>query len=308
MFFKAAHQGKNNAWRYIVGFLVLIALHIIGSIPLGIVLSIAAVRGADVLLFQETLDFSVIGISNNTGFVLMMVPFLTSMLGMLFIIPRLHFRPLGLFISAFNKVRWERVFFAILLWLIMLIVTELIFMIIQPDNYELIFDLKKFIPLLFLTFLLIPMQAGFEELALRGYLMQGIGMLGGYKWIPLLITSILFGLLHSMNPEIEKFGFWYTMPYYIGFGLFLGAIAIMDKGIEIPMGIHVINNIYGSLFITFSGSALQTPAIMKMKEYNIQWSMVSFLIAAVIFLYIAAKRYNWPAWKKLIENLPSQDQ
>ena len=56
--------------------------------------------------------------------------------------------------------------------------------------------------------------------------MQGFGLLAKNRWFPLIVTSALFGLMHIMNPEVEKMG-PIIMVYYIGTGLFLGIITLM---------------------------------------------------------------------------------
>ncbi len=57
-----------------------------------------------------------------------------------------------------------------------------------------------------LVILLLPIQTSAEEYLFRGYLMQGIGIISGNRWLPLILTSLAFGLMHYANPEIAKFG------------------------------------------------------------------------------------------------------
>jgi len=84
-----------------------------------------------------------------------------------------------------------------------------------------------------------------------------------------------------------------TYPYYFGFGLFLGLITVLDNGLEIPLGIHAVVNIYGATLVTYPSSTIQTPAVYSMKEYDPQLMMVMFIIVAVIFMIVAAKKYKW---------------
>jgi membrane protease YdiL (CAAX protease family) len=48
--------------------------------------------------------------------------------------------------------------------------------------------------------------------------MQGFAAMVKNRWFPLIMTSILFGLMHSFNPEVKEFGFFTMMPQYIAFG------------------------------------------------------------------------------------------
>ena len=81
--------------------------------------------------------------------------------------------------------------------------------------------------------------------------------------MPLLVTSVLFGLMHAANPEVEKMGF-IIMLYYIGTGLFLGILTLMDEGLELALGFHAANNLIGALLLTSDWSALQTNSLLKM--------------------------------------------
>ena len=47
--------------------------------------------------------------------------------------------------------------------------------------------------------------------------MQGIGILARNRWAPLLITSLIFGLMHYFNPEVSEYGAAVMLPQYIWF-------------------------------------------------------------------------------------------
>jgi uncharacterized protein len=80
--------------------------------------------------------------------------------------------------------------------------------------------------------------------------------------------AVLFGLLHGVNPEIEAFGFRTMMVYYIGMGLFLGWITLKSAGLELAIGLHIANNLYASLMITFPESAIPSPALFSLREFD----------------------------------------
>ena len=72
--------------------------------------------------------------------------------------------------------------------------------------------------------------------------------------------SVVFGLLHGLNPEIEKLGY-IALVFYIGTGLFFGIVSLMDEGIELAMGMHAVNNILAALFVTTDWTVFQTEAL-----------------------------------------------
>jgi membrane protease YdiL (CAAX protease family) len=82
------------------------------------------------------------------------------------------------------------------------------------------------------------------------------------KFTPLIITSLIFGTMHIMNPEVEKMGYL-ILVYYIGTGMFLGVITLMDEGMELALGFHAANNLIGALLVTSDWSAFQTYSIFK---------------------------------------------
>ena len=65
--------------------------------------------------------------------------------------------------------------------------------------------------------------------------MQGLGVLAKNRWLPLIFTSTLFGLMHIANPEIGKLGYM-LMVHYIGTGFLLGIMTLMDEGLELALG------------------------------------------------------------------------
>ena len=46
-------------------------------------------------------------------------------------------------------------------------------------------------------------------------------------------------------------------------GFFLGAITLMDEGLELALGWHYANNLTAALFVTADWTALQTDSIYK---------------------------------------------
>ena len=173
------------------------------------------------------------------------------------------------------------------------------------QKVELQFYPNTLIPLITVSLFLLPFQTGFEETLFRGYLMQGFAKYFQNRWVPLLLTSLLFGSLHYFNPEVKAFGLEVTMPQYIWFGIFLGLCTIMDDGLEIAWGVHTVNNIFLSIFFTRQDSAIQTPALFNITDYSPYIDLPGLLILSLIFIYIAKKRYAWPEWRFLLAKIES---
>jgi membrane protease YdiL (CAAX protease family) len=118
----------------------------------------------------------------------------------------------------------------------------------------------------------------------------------------LVITSVLFGLFHSANPEVAEMGFG-VMIFYIGTGLLLGIMTLMDEGLELSLGFHLGNNLIAATLITSDFSALQTDAVFKYSGVQnpndmLNEMIVSIVITYPIILFVLAKKYNWTNWKQ----------
>ncbi|WP_298765081.1 CPBP family glutamic-type intramembrane protease [uncultured Polaribacter sp.] len=125
------------------------------------------------------------------------------------------------------------------------------------------------------------------------------------KLTPLLITSLIFGLLHGANPEVAKLG-QITMVFYIGTGLFFGIVTLMDEGTELALGLHAINNISAAFLITTDWTVFQTDALyIDTSEPSVTWEMfIPVFVFYPLMLLLFSKKYGWQNWKeKLAEKI-----
>lgn len=302
MFLKTAKDGLNDWWRWLLGIVVVVMGIIVGQLPLtGIALALgnnAGMSRSEIADMADSMDLSPVGIGQNLSLVLALLAFIGGIAGLWVAMKYLHHRPFRSLISPFEKLDWQKILFAFGLWMALALVAEFIFYLIAPHNYTFDLQLGRFIGLLFVSLLVLPFQTSFEELFFRGYLMQGIGLIAPFRWIPWVITSVAFGALHFMNPEVSAFGFGITMAYYIGVGLFLGLITLMDDSLELALGVHAATNIFSALFVTFDDSAIPTAALFRTAEVNMPLTLVALILAAILFTFLAAKRYGWADWTK----------
>ena len=308
MYFVQALNSKNEWWRYLATLgVVFFVYFFLGALPLTLVVTIKVLHNStiDLNAFNETYDPAAIGIEQNTGLILFLIPAVLSFIALLIMMIYLHSRKIGGIASATGHIRWNRLLTGSLVWLILLIAVEVLFAYKNPENYIFHYDPARFIPLVFITVLIIPLQAWSEELLFRSYLMQGIGILFNSRIIALIITSCLFGSMHFMNPEVKEFGLWTTMPYYIGFGLFAGLLVVFDNGIELACGVHAINNMYSAALVTYNSSALKTAALWRIKRLDPIEMLIAFTIMAILYLIVMAGLYKWKNFSKLVKPVSS---
>ncbi len=163
-------------------------------------------------------------------------------------------------------------------------------------QYQWQFDLGAFLPYTLVTLLLIPIQISSEELIFRGYLTQGIGRLTKLAWVPFVVTSLIFASLHLANPEVEKYGMLLTLPGYIGIGLLLAWLVWKTYGLEAALGVHLANNLYATLMVTFPASSLPGPALFYVKTFDPLASLIVQFVQTVIF--VAAFLWLYRLWSK----------
>ena len=299
MFLEIIDSKKNPFIKYVKGILIIIFFHFIGQIPLSIYLIFNNLNFEN----SENQIYMLSLIPPNLSLFLILIPFLITLPTIWFVVTKLHIQPFKTIITAKSKIDYQKITFAFFLWGFISVIMIVSDYIIYSEDYELNFDLIPFIILLFIATLMIPIQTSVEEIFFRGYLMQGFGTLFKNRWGPLLSTSIIFGLLHLWNPEIDKLGFE-LIWYYIGTGLFLGIITLMDDGVELALGFHAANNLVTALLVTASWTAFQTESILI---YNSEPSLGKELLISLLIIYpiitiIFAKKYKWKDWKRQLTN------
>lgn len=203
--------------------------------------------------------------------------------------------------TARSKIDLKRIGVSFGIWSACIIGLFVYQYVSMPENFEFNFKFFPFLGFLVLAILLIPLQVAFEEYFLRGYLMQAIGLASKSRFVALVITSLLFGLLHSANPEVEKLGYS-IMIYYIGAGFLLGIMTLMDEGIELALGFHIANNLIGALLVTSNWTAFQTNSIfLDLTPAEEGSSTMDLLIQVGVFfpllLLVLARLYKWNNWK-----------
>ena len=296
MFIEQGVKSGNKFSKYIWGSLLIIFASFVGQL----VFLVA-------LLYKSFINTKPYPTSNeavlnyfdsNLTLLLIMISFVFTMLGVIFVVRNVHNQSLQSITTSRKKVDWSRIIFSFLLWSAFTIVSTLLTYYFNPSDFVFNFKPIPFAILLVIGIIFIPIQTSCEEFIFRGYLMQGFANLAKNKWFPLLMTSLIFGGMHWFNPEVTKIG-PIIMIYYIGTGLFLGIITLMDEGMELALGFHAANNLVGALLVTSDWSALQTHSIFKdISEPSAGFDIIlPVIIIFPVLLFIFSKKYNWSNWK-----------
>ncbi len=292
MFIEQAYKGNNAAWRVILTTLLATGIFLLNFVVL------AFLSDKE----RQAMYDSMKGLPNNLSLFINLLPFV-FLLGLLFLmVYLLHQRSLLSLTTSRPKVDLLRIFLSF--GLIVLFSAIGFALTYYSDSSNIVWNFKPlpFAILLLVSLLLFPFQIGFEEYLFRGYLMQQVGIAVRNRWFPLAITSIIFGLFHSANPEVAEMGFG-VMAFYIGTGLLLGIMTLMDEGMELAIGFHLGNNLMAALLITSDFSALQTDAIFKYSGVvdtsdTLREMLITIAVMYPLILLILAKTYKWSNWSE----------
>lgn len=297
MFIQQAFKSLHEWWRYLVGFIIIFLASQLGSIPFLIAVMFKVVSdGGDIESIQDPNVMMTVLDSNLTLF-LMLLSFAVGLFAIYLVVRYLHRQRFVTLTTSRKKTDWGRIFFGFgIITVTTLVVTTLDYYN-NPQDYVLQFDLVPFLILAVIAIIMIPLQTSFEEYLFRGYLMQGIGVLAKNRWLPLVLTSVIFGGLHLANPEVDKLGN-IIMVYYIGTGFFLGIMTLMDEGMELALGFHAGNNLITALLVTADWTVFKTNSVLKdISEPSAGFDVIApVLILYPIFLLIMAYRYKWSDW------------
>lgn len=297
MFLEQGIKEENKFWKYLLGSVFIITASFVGQIPLTLA-----------ILYQTLVNkipypTSEVGMmkffESNITLFLLLISFAFAFAGIYFVVRYIHHQTLLSVTTSRPKIDWNRILFSFMLWGIFTILLTILYYYLSPEDFVLNFKPVPFAILFIIGTVLIPIQTSTEEYVFRGYLMQGFANLAKNKWFPLLMTSTIFGVMHIFNPEVSKMGH-IIMVYYIGTGLFLGIITLMDEGIELALGFHAANNLIGALLVTSDWSVFQTHSILKdISDPSAGADVIlPVIIIYPIMLYIFSKKYNWTNWKE----------
>lgn len=287
MYIEQLQKFKINLWTYLVIPIAFLGL---------MVYNYVSTEGVDTAAMMKDMT-KMIGV--NGTFVALVGPLSLMLLVVFFYNKFIQNNTIRILTTSRPKIDWKRVFFSFGLWSFITIITTVVSYYMAPEDFVVNFKPKEFAIFVVLAILFVPLQTSFEEYLFRAHMLQGLGLATKTRWIPLVVTSFLFGIMHIANPEVEKLGL-IIMFYYIGTGLFLGILTLMDEGLELALGFHAANNLVGALLITSDWSAFQTHSILKdVSEPNANIQIfIPILVIFPILLYIFAIKYKWSNWKE----------
>ena len=120
-----------------------------------------------------------------------------------------------------------------------------------------------------------PLQAVAEEIFFRGYLMQALGSLVARPWFGIVISAVVFALLHGLqNPPL--------FVDRLAFGLLAGWLVWRTGGLEAGIAAHVVNNVFAYGVAGFTTSIAQLKAIREISWVDAGFDVGGFALFALL--------------------------
>jgi CAAX protease family protein len=175
--------------------------------------------------------------------------------------------------------------------LIMIIGYLLLIFIDQIIFKKLIFNPKEII----ISILIYSIVAIAEEVIFRGYILRNL-MISFNKYVALIISSLLFSVMHGFNPNIDLFSFFNLFLA----GILLGISYVYTKNLWFPIALHFSWNFFQTLLgFNVSGQnaysiinfTIPEKNILNGGDFGFEGSILS-IISQIIFIVLILIYYN----------------
>lgn len=274
-----ARKGNNNLWRYTLTIILTLG---VSSILVGIILGVFL--GIILVLSHRELDISIL----FNPFCLLIVIGMVFSVAYIFLylsVKFLHNRSFKSLINTGREIDWKRIIKGALAWFLVMSVLDIIYFMLSPGSFKFSFKPHNLLSLAVIALIVFPIQASFEEVFFRGYLLQALGLLSEKPLLVLIMNSLIFAGLHWWNGSNPVTSLSIVISAFI-IGLMLGLITLADDGIELAVGIHIINNLYVSLIHNSPDSGIGNLPSLVVTPPNPYLSPIILLVAVLIVIFI----------------------
>ena len=145
--------------------------------------------------------------------------------------------------------------------------------------------------IIFGSFFFYLVAAIIEEITFRGYILNNLLISMKNKYIALLISALLFALVHGLNPNLSLL----SIVNLVIAGLALGISYIHTKNLWFPIFLHVSWNYFQGPIYGFEVSGTNAPSIISQEiigkdiitggNFGFEGSIIlTFILIGMIFL------------------------
>ncbi|MDF2052694.1 CPBP family intramembrane glutamic endopeptidase [Priestia megaterium] len=280
-------EGKNGWKRYLSTTILASAFMLLGSIIYIVAEMVMVALDESGRSYFDYDEGIAVGVNATLDFLISHVVHLFWLFGLWIGIRFIQKRRMRSLITANERINWKRIFWSFSMFSALLIVTQLIDVAFNHKDYAWNYvSFKEYVPLVLITFLLVPIQTTTEELFFRGLLLQWVGKKVKKPILLAIIVGIMFSIGHFANPEMNKSIILVGLDYIVA-GFALTYIAIKTKSLEITIGAHAANNMFLALFLTTDDSVYGSiPSLFKAFNTepgaNLIWTIITFIVFYIL--------------------------
>ncbi|HYP46815.1 MAG TPA: type II CAAX endopeptidase family protein [Propionibacteriaceae bacterium] len=182
--------------------------------------------------------------------------------------------------SVQPRVRWRYLLLCLVIGVLALNGMVLLSNLVEPlPAFQLQQGFWGFLVVIVLTS---PLQAAAEEVLFRGYLMQALGSLVAQPWFGVVVSSLVFALLHGTQ----------NLPLFLdrlAFGLLAAILVWRTGGIEAGVAAHIVNNIFAYVMAGLTTSVASLRAVQQITWVDAAFDVAGFALFALL-AYALARR------------------
>ena len=290
-----AALGRNHWWRWIVGFVVIVVAWVgVGSVALG--LAGCGFFGATNLFGIECSrgEFTGTG-ALSAQLVIFGLGFVVGLLGIWLTLKYVHGKGLGGVVTG--RSRFDRSRFLVGMLAALVASLALFAVDVYLFRWEASFRAPdwEFLVFFLVAAVMIPFQAGFEEVFFRGYILNGLVQLFRNRVFLAVVTGVVFGLPHVLNPEPGEYGVVPFLSALVASGIFFAVVVLLDGGLELAWGYHFVNNFFLGVVANTDVSPIETPSLytLHIDSYDLFPHVLVDVVAFVVVLVVLNAKYRW---------------
>ncbi|MFF3665280.1 CPBP family intramembrane glutamic endopeptidase [Microtetraspora malaysiensis] len=279
---RLARTALHRWWRPVVGTLAIVAGYLVVSLAFGLVAVLVSLLSGVPMVMSGTQIFAdpLMTLGFNLALLALAIPLV---FGAAWVVQR---RRPGTVSSVAGRLRWR--------WLLLCVPIALVAVILGEVAQQLTFlatgvstgftwvGWDRFLAPLIVIVVLVPFQAAAEEYVFRGWILQAFGAYLRNPLPGIVVGAAAFASLHGYTD--------WGIAYVFGFGLLMGWVAVRTGGLEAPIALHAVNNVFAFGMTAAAGglrNALEQGAV---PWQTIIGTIVQFAVFTVAVLIIAQRR------------------
>lgn len=285
----------NKWWNYIVSFLLLLTILVLSDkLSTKFYKWYVEHDGSAASFYSPDLD-QAISFNPYINYSFIQLYNVFCLIGIALVMLLIHRRSVLTLITPTKKVNWRKIGWGFLILLLPMCVTTFFDYLLFPSDYGLNrLNMELFFKVLGILIIFLPIQTLMEEVFIRSYLMQWIGLKVSNKIVLSIIVGIIDGgLLIYVDPYLMDLEPVYTGLSYIVIGVLLSYITAETNSLEIAIGAKFAYYLYISVLSMLGFTRhLFFPNYFSLPSLYTKMYLFWILLSFGILVFVTLKRFR----------------